>query len=313
MPRFENEDFNPNGKQREQEPDRTVPQDENYYNYSPIDFEFNSKKRRSPDDVVTDNQNINSGINPCDSSIQSYNENPQANTQQTFQSETADDFDFSSKRSSSSANNKKSKDRGQAPKKNKKKKAKKHGGKLSLRKKILIIILVLILIIIGAFAVVLARIQYDDKQDNEYVTQSELEDSALVKNILLIGVDARSDDDDETSRSDTMLLISFDMKHRCIKMVSFLRDTWVYIPSMGTEQRLNAACSSGGYNNVVDTIEYNFGVDIDGYVVTDFEMFEVLVDNLGGVEIDVTEEEAIVVTNHPSGYGTVVLESGTQR
>ena len=53
MPRFENEDFNPKKRSRE-DIDRTVPKDEDYYNYSPmdVDLNFNSKKR---DDVVVDN------------------------------------------------------------------------------------------------------------------------------------------------------------------------------------------------------------------------------------------------------------------
>ncbi|MFR5875986.1 MAG: LCP family protein, partial [Eubacterium sp.] len=140
----------------------------------------------------------------------------------------------------------------------------------------------------------------------------ELKDSALVKNILLLGVDARSDDKADASRADSMMLISVDMKHRCIKMTSFLRDTWVYIPAHDGEQRLNAACTYGGYSGVVDTIEYNFGVEIDGYVVADFEMFKVLVDSIGGVEVEVTEKEAKEVTNHKKRYGNVKLEAGKQ-
>ena len=110
-----------------------------------------------------------------------------------------------------------------------------------------------------------------------------------------------------------MMLVSVDSKHHAIKLVSFLRDTWVYIPSLEHEQRLNAACSDGGYKNVVETIEYNFGVKIDGYVVTDFEMFKVLVDSLGGVNVDVTEKEAKEVTNHPKRYGNVTLEAGDNK
>lgn len=110
-----------------------------------------------------------------------------------------------------------------------------------------------------------------------------------------------------------MMIVSVDSKHHSIKLVSFLRDTWVYIPSLGHEQRLNAACSDGGYKNVVETIEYNFGIDVEGYVVTDFEMFKVLVDSLGGVKIDVTEKEAKEVTNHPKRYGDVTLESGNNK
>ena len=55
MPRFENEDFDPKKRNRE-DIDRTVPKDEDYYNYSPedIDLNFNSKKRE--DNIVVDNQ-----------------------------------------------------------------------------------------------------------------------------------------------------------------------------------------------------------------------------------------------------------------
>ena len=119
-----------------------------------------------------------------------------------------------------------------------------------------------------------------------------------------MGIDARSNESAEQT-SDTMMLVSVDSKHHAIKLVSFLRDTWVYIPSLEHEQRLNAACSDGGYKNVVETIEYNFGVKIDGYVVTDFEMFKVLVDSLGGVNVDVTEKEAKEVTNHLNVHGNV--------
>ena len=154
------------------------------------------------------------------------------------------------------------------------------------------VILVLILIIVGSVFPVLARVNYDEKKEDKYVTASDLKNDSSVKNILLLGVDARNGENAEQTRSDTMMIVSVDSKHHSIKLVSFLRDTWVYIPSLGHEQRLNAACSDGGYKNVVETIEYNFGIDVEGYVVTDFEMFKVLVDSLGGVKIDVTEKEA---------------------
>lgn len=291
MPRFENEGFGTN-KNRD-DIDRTVPEEENYYGYSPIDLDFNNKTRN--DRVVTDNQER--GINPCDNAALK-------NNNQRFVSERYEDFDRTPKHNSKEPNHKKSGSndgKGKKPKKS---------GKLSAGKKALIVVLAIILVITGAMLPVLGRINYDDKKESEYVNQSDLASSGMVKNVLLLGVDARSDDEAEASRSDTMMLVSLDMKHHCIKLVSFLRDTWVYIPSLGYEQRLNAACSSGGYQNVADTIEYNFGVDIDSYVVTDFEMFKVLVDSLGGVEVDVTSAEAKEVTKHPKRYGGVTLEEG---
>lgn len=177
------------------------------------------------------------------------------------------------------------------------------------------IIAVILIFVIGAGALVngaLGKVNYDDKRKNEYVSSADLMKSSSVNNILLLGVDARDPENDTKSRSDSMMLVSFDKKNNCVKMVSFLRDTWVYIPAKDGKQRLNAACSVDGYNGVVDTIEYNFGVDIEGYVVADFEMFKVLVDAVGGVEVEVTEKEAKEVTKHKKRYGNVKLDAGKQ-
>lgn len=189
---------------------------------------------------------------------------------------------------------------------NKSKKKKHHTG----LKVCLALILAIILCFTGMFESILSKITYKDKSENIYVSSSDLMSSDKVKNILLLGVDARSGEDDEASRADSMMLISVDTINHTIKLTSFLRDSWVYIPCVDKKQRLNAACSYGGYQGVVDTIEYNFGIKIDGYVIADFEMFKVMVDSIGGVTVDVTEEEANEVTNHKGRYGDVTLESG---
>lgn len=129
----------------------------------------------------------------------------------------------------------------------------------------------------------------NDLDENEYISSSDLERSALVTNILLLGVDG---DANSTSRSDSMILLSVDFAHAKIKLTSFLRDSWVEIPSKGKKAKLNAACTYGGPQLVVDTIEYNFGVDIDHFVMVDFKMFTQIIDNLGGVDVEVTKKEA---------------------
>ncbi len=308
MPRFENEDFDPKNRGRK-DIDRTVPKDEDYYNYSPmeVDLDFNSKKR---DDIVVDNQRRNY-------SNQNYQQNP--NDDIKFQSETIDDFKREPKNSSPRHSSSRNHGSGFTPSHSNGKGGKNHKTSHSSSKKekkakrIVAVILVLVILLVGSVFPVLGRVNYDEKKEDKYVTASELKNDSSVKNILLLGVDARSNEEAEQTRSDTMMLVSVDSKHHCIKLVSFLRDTWVYIPSLEYEQRLNAACSNGGYKNVVETIEYNFGVNIDGYVVTDFEMFKVLVDSLGGVKIDVSEKEAKEVTNHPKRYGNVTLEAGKNK
>lgn len=174
------------------------------------------------------------------------------------------------------------------------------------------IICVVVVAIGGTIGSVLGKINYNDKIENQYVSSSELKSENGIINVLFLGVDARAykGEEAETSRSDSMMLVSVDTKHQCIKTISFLRDSWVYIPCKDMKQRLNSACQYGSYNGVMDTIEYNFGVDIDGYVVVDFNVFQSLVDAIGGVEIDVTEAEAKEVTSHPKRYGKVELEAG---
>lgn len=296
MPRFENKGFDPEKRNRNNDRDRTVPAEENYYGFKPVDLNFNN--RQSDKNTVKDYQ---TGFNPCNSFSQPAH----------FRSEKADDFDFSSKETIARRNTQRLDKQTNRDFKNNSSGGKKNNAKNMQKKKIILaVILVIILLIPGSLAVVMGRVNYNDKIENTYASSASLKSSAMVKNILLLGVDARSGEDGEQTRSDTMMLISVDMKHHCIKMTSFLRDTWVYIPSISSEQRLNAACSSGGYSGVVEAIEYNFGVDIDGYAVVDFEMFKVLVDSLGGVEVDVTEAEAKEVTNNPYRYDYVTLDSG---
>ncbi len=131
--------------------------------------------------------------------------------------------------------------------------------------------------------------QKDDTHVNQYISDDQLYSDKNVMNILLLGVDAREGED--ASRSDTMMLISLDKTYQKIKLTSFLRDSYVEIPGSGWN-KLNASCSQGGVNLVRDTIEYNYKIKIDNYMMVDFKAFEELIDALGGVDVEVTEKEA---------------------
>lgn len=149
-------------------------------------------------------------------------------------------------------------------------------------------------------------------ESNPYVTQSDLKSSPLVRNILLIGVDGTADS--TSLRSDSMILISIDSAHFKIKISSFMRDSWLQIPDY-KYAKLNAACSHGGPQLVVDTIEYNFGVDIEDYVLVNFTMFTDIIDALGGVDVEVTPEEAAFInrtTRHTVESGSSVHLDGAK-
>ncbi len=137
-------------------------------------------------------------------------------------------------------------------------------------------------------------------KNNVYVDESNLFSSKDVTNILFLGVDRRNAD--EKSRSDTMMMLSIDRANKKLKLTSFLRDSWVYIPDHGYA-KLNASCSWGGAQLVMDTLEYNFNVKIDHYVLVDFDMFKSIVNKLGGITVEVTEKEGkIPAQRRPSGY-----------
>ena len=158
---------------------------------------------------------------------------------------------------------------------------------------LLAVILVLLLAGAGYAYIVVGKLNFDkDFEDsNPYVSQSELMKSPTVKNILFIGSDARGDV--EGQRSDTMLICSIDTLHHKVKLTSLLRDSYVYIPGKDYHTKLNAAFSYGGADLLVDTIEYNFKIKIDDYVLIDFEGFVKLIDSMGGLDVEgVTEAEA---------------------
>lgn len=112
--------------------------------------------------------------------------------------------------------------------------------------------------------------------------------SGLV-NILLIGQDRR--EGESGSRSDSMILCTVHKQSKTVTMTSFLRDLYVAIPGHGSN-RINAAYSYGGMQLLEQTIEENFGVHIDGSVEVDFSQFSTIVDLLGGVELELRQDEA---------------------
>ena len=123
---------------------------------------------------------------------------------------------------------------------------------------------------------------------------SDVMDAAYVSNVLLIGTDSR-DLSQERGRSDSMILASINKKTRELTLTSFLRDSYVYIDDEYGYGKLNAAYSYGGAGLLMDTIESNYGVRIDDYILISFAACANVIDAVGGVKLDLTDEEADAV------------------
>lgn len=126
-----------------------------------------------------------------------------------------------------------------------------------------------------------------------------------IVNILLIGQDRR--EGEETARSDSMILCTYHRKTGNVTMTSFLRDLYVPIPGHHNN-RINAAYSEGGAALLDRTLRENFDLHIDGNVEVDFSQFSQIIDLLGGVQLELREDEAAEI-NKETGSG---LSAGVQ-
>ena len=120
------------------------------------------------------------------------------------------------------------------------------------------------------------------------LTDGELLQDSKVLNVMLFGEDNSKGADH--GRSDTMIMLSIDNRHKKLKLTSFQRDTYVYIPNYGYN-KLNASYTYGGATLAIQTIEANFGIKIDRYAVVDFNSFIDIIDTLGGIDMELTQDE----------------------
>ncbi|NCC87454.1 MAG: LytR family transcriptional regulator [Clostridia bacterium] len=139
----------------------------------------------------------------------------------------------------------------------------------------------------------------DAKSLNELIkdwatNKGEKMSSKNVINVLLIGIDSSS------NLSDSMILMSLNKSTKKINMVSFYRDSYIYIaPTSGKARfgKLNSAYSAGGAKCVVETIENNYKIKIDEYASVDYNSFPKVIDALGGVTLNVQAYEANYMNN----------------
>lgn len=113
-------------------------------------------------------------------------------------------------------------------------------------------------------------------------------DRAEVVNLALFGVDPRNS---KNGRSDAIMVVSLDYEHNAIKLASIARDTLVYISERDSYDKLNHAYSYGGPTMAVKTLNENFNLNITDYIAVNFGEMAQIVDLLGGVTVDMDEDE----------------------
>lgn len=173
-------------------------------------------------------------------------------------------------------------------------------SRMKLWKKILLIVaLVLIFVLFGMAWYVFAKwdkvdtqvIRAEDLIINQEVKQNkEVDLGSGYTNVALFGVDSRDGNLGKGNRTDCIIVASLNNETKEIRMVSVYRDTLLDL-SEGTYQKCNAAYSYGGPIMAINMLNMNLDLDIEDYVTVDFGAIADAIDLLGGVEIEVTEEE----------------------
>ncbi|MDO4572372.1 MAG: LCP family protein [Clostridia bacterium] len=127
-----------------------------------------------------------------------------------------------------------------------------------------------------------------------------------VYNILFVGTDSRYAEDTEAEGlSDSMMVVSYDTTKDTITLVSFMRDSCVMRigENTGWMGKLNAAYKNGGPDELVATLNLNFELGIKDYVAVGYDGFEMLIDELGGIDVPITSEEAYLINWRCAGIG----------
>jgi LCP family protein required for cell wall assembly len=107
--------------------------------------------------------------------------------------------------------------------------------------------------------------------------------------VLAIGSDARPGQDMRKTNGDSLHLIAVDPQTGVGTVLGFPRDSWVQIPGHGTG-KINSALAMGGPKLMAQTIRQLTGLPVDYYVLTGFEGFQKIVDELAGVNVQVDKK-----------------------
>lgn len=174
--------------------------------------------------------------------------------------------------------------------------------------KIILSILIVILLIFGAlFGIIYYKLAKAKKikinvkvpELNKTVIDKYKKDKDLdIYNFVLFGLDSRKNDNSDDPRSDSIMIVTLDKTRGKIKISSVIRDTYVEIPGRQGKDKINHAYHFGhmqskekGPELAIDTLNNNFGLDIEDYASTNFNGITKIIDGIGGLDIDINKDD----------------------
>lgn len=159
----------------------------------------------------------------------------------------------------------------------------------------------------------------EEKITEAEVTEEEREEiTEGSETFAIFGVDSRSDQIGKGTRSDSIMVANINHETKQIKVASIYRDTYVDIDGHGLD-KITHAHSFGGPELAIDTLNRNFDLDIDKYITVNFGNVAEVINDIGGIDLDITSEELKYINGYIDEINRInetdsahITETGTQ-
>ena len=180
----------------------------------------------------------------------------------------------------------------------------------------LVLLVIIIGIAVGAYLYVrglLGNIESVELNEEELGISEETEKNlSRYRNIAVFGIDTRADDNGEGlgNRSDCIMIISIDNETKEVKLISVYRDTYVQIDGHGLD-KITHAYSYGGAQLAIKTLNTNLDLNIKEFVTVNFDSVAEAVDQLGGVDINITNEEVKYINSYIDATSKIIGKSSS--
>ena len=188
-------------------------------------------------------------------------------------------------------------------------------GKIIISIFSVLLLLIIAAVTLGSFYIndKLAKINYIELDQNKIQVNPEVlakaEALETYRTVALFGIDARENTYDKGNRSDCIILAILNEKTKEVSLVSVYRDTYLKMTDMYLD-KVTHAYSYGGPELAISTLNTNLDLDIKEFVTVNFEAVVEAVDALGGIELDITQEETKYINgyigeiNHVTGHSS---------
>lgn len=187
------------------------------------------------------------------------------------------------------------------------------------KKIVIITIIVIISIIVLSLIIVtlfinnkLGKIKHEDLNTNE-LGISEQQQNSNFRNIAILGIDSRYNDYEDFARTDCIMIASINKENNNINLFSIYRDTLTEMDLHGTTRldKINHAYY-GGVETTIKTINTNYDLNVEDYVLVDFEAVAELVNKVGGIELRITNDELKFINGYIGKQSTKITKAGEQ-